>query len=410
MTSADDKLQEYLDGRLGDAQRAEIEERMKTDPELARRVAAYRDLGRSLREDDAALPPGFYTRVRARFEEGGSSRRTGWARLLSWEAAGLTAAVALAVALFLPGWLRQGRPDGLVSTDRAVTTLEQDAAPEQRPEKKMREAEPSAEAEALAEAHALEDAEALEDAADTFAPTEVVEGLGEVAGAGEPVGGKGADREADAKGARGAVDDLAGDERQRLAEEEPARPEAFGEPPPAADLERADVPGPVESYRDKDEAMALRKVAAQAPAATVPEVRSQRGAGRLEIAGGSIDRPVAFQAVELPGGAATEGEVRIYASVEEWRASPERLERSASVSSVAEKRKEAEAAPHLRVVLIGPRPRPFSCAGITVLTTERSHSVRLGLPDGSTASLSGCLIFLPDDGREIVVADDGEAP
>ena len=65
----DEKLQDYLDGRLTEQERAELDARMRADPELARRVASWREIGRALREDDAELGPGFYVRARERFEQ-----------------------------------------------------------------------------------------------------------------------------------------------------------------------------------------------------------------------------------------------------------------------------------------------------------------------------------------------------
>jgi hypothetical protein len=109
----DDKLQEYLDGRLTAEQRAEFERLLESDEELAGRIEAYREQGRALREDGPELSPGFYTRVRARFEEARPVKKRGIYRLVSWEVAGLAAAAALAGILFVPGlvqWGGKGEP------------------------------------------------------------------------------------------------------------------------------------------------------------------------------------------------------------------------------------------------------------------------------------------------------------
>ena len=98
----DQWLHDYLDGRLSAEERAQAEARIRDDAELARRVEAWRKLGNALREDSAELPPGFYTRAKARFEQTLEPRRRFGHRLFSWEAAGLTAVVVLAVALFVP--------------------------------------------------------------------------------------------------------------------------------------------------------------------------------------------------------------------------------------------------------------------------------------------------------------------
>jgi len=100
----DERLQDYLDGRLDDDARAEVEARLAKDPELARRVETWREAGRALRDDPAELPPGFYARARDRFEKTAGAPR-GF-RLLSWETAGLAAAVVLVAALFGPELMR----------------------------------------------------------------------------------------------------------------------------------------------------------------------------------------------------------------------------------------------------------------------------------------------------------------
>jgi hypothetical protein len=101
----EEKIQDFLDGRLSEAERAAMEERIAGDPELARRVEAHRDIGRALRSDPAEIPPGFYARARARFEES-SKPRFGWHRVFSWEAAGLAAAGLLLAAILVPGLVR----------------------------------------------------------------------------------------------------------------------------------------------------------------------------------------------------------------------------------------------------------------------------------------------------------------
>jgi hypothetical protein len=109
VTHDEKNLQDYLDGRLPDGERARFEARMREDPELAKRVDAARDIRDALREEPEELSPGFYARARERFEQSaGGRQRSGW-RLLSWESAGLAAATVLALALFVPGVLRDSR-------------------------------------------------------------------------------------------------------------------------------------------------------------------------------------------------------------------------------------------------------------------------------------------------------------
>jgi hypothetical protein len=106
-------LQDYLDGRLSPEERSEFEALLERDAGLAGRVEACREYGRALREDPPELPPGFYTRARARFEQEQAARKPRRFSMFSWELAGLAAAAALAGVLFIPGlvqWDRQGAP------------------------------------------------------------------------------------------------------------------------------------------------------------------------------------------------------------------------------------------------------------------------------------------------------------
>ena len=102
----DERLQDYLDGRLSDLDRAEVEAALADDPELARRIAVWRKIGAGLRSGDDELPPDFYQRARARFEETTRRRSRFGFRILSWEVAGLAAAVMLAGVVFIPEMMR----------------------------------------------------------------------------------------------------------------------------------------------------------------------------------------------------------------------------------------------------------------------------------------------------------------
>ncbi len=132
--TTDEMLQDYLDGRLDNEARAEFEALMESDPELAERVESYRGIGQALRDEEPELSPGFYSRARARFEESGRGKMR-MPRLLSWEAAGLATAAALACVLFVPYLLdRDRKGDELPPTE---TTWEAPpAAPALEEEKK----------------------------------------------------------------------------------------------------------------------------------------------------------------------------------------------------------------------------------------------------------------------------------
>lgn len=118
-------FQDYLDGRLRGPELEAAEARIRDDPELARRVETWSKVREVLREP-AELPPGFYTRARARFEASARPRR--WVgHLFTWESAGLAAAVALAFALFVPELLDPR--SGPTPTEAATPRV----ADEQRP-------------------------------------------------------------------------------------------------------------------------------------------------------------------------------------------------------------------------------------------------------------------------------------
>jgi negative regulator of sigma E activity len=144
----DEALQDYVDGRLGDAERAELERRLADDPELRGRLEDYRAIRGALREAPPDLPPGFYTRARARFEEAQRPQRRAWFRPLSWESLGVAAAAFLIAALFLPSWL-QDEPAIAPASRQA---LPEDAVPlEELRDRVVGEKAVAAEPEAFAE-------------------------------------------------------------------------------------------------------------------------------------------------------------------------------------------------------------------------------------------------------------------
>src|SRR5262245_58500759 len=121
----DDLLLDFVDGRLPEEERLRIEARLLEEPELARRVAAWQEIGRALREDPRPqLGPDFYVRARERFEREHGRRGPRAARGFSWELAGLAAAAALAGVLFVPLLWQGGSAPG----PRSVLTAPQPAA------------------------------------------------------------------------------------------------------------------------------------------------------------------------------------------------------------------------------------------------------------------------------------------
>jgi hypothetical protein len=113
--SVDLQIQDYLDDRMSAGERRAFEERLTADGELARRVGDLRAVSQALRHETPDLPPGFYTRLRSRFEAQHAPARR-WFRPLSWETAGLVAAVVLVGVLFVPFVLERqpGRPESAI--------------------------------------------------------------------------------------------------------------------------------------------------------------------------------------------------------------------------------------------------------------------------------------------------------
>jgi hypothetical protein len=90
----------------------------------------WREIGGALRSDDDELSPGFYARARERFEQTRRPRSRFGFRILSWEVAGLAAAVLLAGVVFIPELMRDpdlGRAPAVPAETRS------DAAEADRP-------------------------------------------------------------------------------------------------------------------------------------------------------------------------------------------------------------------------------------------------------------------------------------
>jgi anti-sigma factor RsiW len=113
----DERLSAYLDGELGERERAELEARLRGDPEGARQLDALRALERGLAELERIEPdPAFAARFRVRLErELEAGRRPWWQRVreglrsrgvLVGAGSLATAAAALALAL----WLGRSEP------------------------------------------------------------------------------------------------------------------------------------------------------------------------------------------------------------------------------------------------------------------------------------------------------------
>ena len=341
-----DQIQDYLDGRLSEAQRAAFEARLEREPDLARRVAEYRSIGQALREDPSSLSPGFYTRTRARFEAGAGGARRGF-RLLSWETAGLSAAVVLAAAIFLPGLLRQDETLTAPATQQPLTTgddqtsqatsrLKKEAPADIRGEEGFAAAPPPAEKQAEADKKSKTDVETLElDRLDADAP-------------------------------------------------QPA-PKAVS----AESMVRANEPE-LEQEAGRRRQLQLRESAQ-------PSV--ERGvSARLEESA-----PV-FETLELPPGTVTPGKIRVGNEELSDRSKDQVAQkRFAATPSPGVFRDETK-----RTVLIGSRPGLLDCSSVSVEVTSDAYIIRIPSP-GQEEDEAGpeCAVLLPVDDREIRVLESG---
>ncbi|ANM31518.1 hypothetical protein ABI59_21020 [Acidobacteria bacterium Mor1] len=98
----ENRIQDYLDGRMDTGERAAFEQQLEGDAGLRARVRELQAAGDALRSD-AALPAGFHARARERFEQSRSPRRKVAARgFPTWQFAGVAASLLLVGVLFYP--------------------------------------------------------------------------------------------------------------------------------------------------------------------------------------------------------------------------------------------------------------------------------------------------------------------
>jgi len=427
------RMQEYLDGRLSESERSEFELRLEADAELQRAARAALELRKLLQEDAAELPPGFYARARERFERTVPARGRRWFRLLSWESAGLAAAVVLVAVLFVPPMMqdRSFRDDVFAPTRRmSAPSPKQTAAAEPVPSVGRPEPQdkPDAEPEQQWDSNL---APAPAESAGQERRLEAGDDAKEL-GMSEAVAEKAESR--DGRGARRAAadDDGPRDARNAVAEPPPPAPsEAEREAGPAVDalepsleLQKQVVPsasvpqdkkrGAPESFaRDKeyerargaaerDEATGVGGAdvaGAKAPAA--PEGSSMFRAGEYSPDPSALEPGVAriLEARELPPGAVPPGAVKIVDTEEEWN---EVVARSANRALESVRFETGR-----RIVLIGPRSVPVACSPITARVTGDRTEILLPHPgiEGRTAA-SGCVVYLPRSSPAGVVVRD----
>lgn len=344
---SEDRIQDYLDGRLSEGQRAAFEKRLADDADLARRVAAYRSIGKALREDEPVLSPGFYTRARARFDAAQPGRRRGW-RLLSWEVAGLSAAVLLAAAVFLPGLIKEEEP---------FTPPDERGAPVDGPGRAD-----------------LEEAQAIEDDREEMKKEAAPKGrlTDEFAPAPPPV-----EREVEV-GEKGKADANV-----------PALGRAVADAPaPAAEAAAAEPT----ALRQESGGRRQRVAGAEATSADRPAVRS-----KLATVG---------EIVTLPAGTLEPGIVLV---TDEGAWPESAWDKDQTVEKRFAEVPSAEGAYRdgiKRIVLIGARPGLVDCSSVAVELSENAYVVHIpprGREDEPAAV--ECAVRLPADDREILVME-----
>lgn len=376
------ELQDYLDGRLSEEERERFEARLEREPELARRVATCREIGDSLREADEDLPPGFYTRARAAFEEASKGREAKrWFRPLSWETAGLAAVVLVAAALYLPGMLRSPSPRDAfteppsgekagvrwVELEKAVDAGEvagdelaespSPAGPEVAPVADDRD-----ESRGVA---GLAPPPAPSDMVRTQVPPAEAEGLGAVAKKEAPRTGAARDK---------------GEDHEPEAAWAPS-------PPAEARVEESVPPAPATEAKREPEAAAEMSY-------TNADLAGRSRQSAEAVNEEDQDRPAA---VPLTPGFAEAGTLRVVDEPEEWRALL-----LLSAEPLLEELGGFD--PGSRLVLIGARPEPVDCASLSIVATEAAYWILLSPPAaGGRGAEHGCALLLPRDERTIEI-------
>ncbi len=333
------RLHDYLDGRLSAEEREAVERLLAEDPALARRVEDWRELGRALREGQQELSPDFHARLRRRFERSAPEKAPrGW-RILSWEAAGLAAAVVLAGVLFAPDVLRRREPqppaapaDDRVSARSAGATEPASPSPESRGQ--------------------LEETLARDHAPPAPDPPRTAEESKKVADRRDP--------ERDSPVSAPAP---------RRDAAEPA------EPGPSSAVEKESKPlspaaGP-SGGREREPAE-QRAASAEAAADTLASLRTSAPAG--------------VEAVELPPGVPDGVQVVEDRAIwEGWLAGPAGPQIEPLGGYDADQ----------RLVLVG-MPGGADCAGLSLQAENGSYRVRIG-----RGAAAGCAFLVPRDGRGV---------
>lgn len=344
------QIQDYLDDRMSDEDRCAFEERLAADAGLGTRVRDLRAISEALRKDAPDLPPGFHTRLRARFEAQHAPTRQ-WFRLLSWESAGLVAAVAIATVLFVPVLLERqpGRPE----TQILVAPAEKESR-----QKETRE---------TVEEGQIEDTD--------FAPSP--ESIP------EPVVESGARRDEAAK----------------------SRPA----PPPSAKLKKVEAPATLEQAPSESDRAKRSRSEPKGAVGASADSESTAAGGRATVEDtkdelraqneGFDDRSVAAGGVALTAGIVQAGEIVEIRSEKQW----DRL-----LLDVELARGDALGSydPVARLVLVGAREAPTDCELSVVVAVNEVYEIRLAAATvAATERDNGCAFRLPADDRPVRIIE-----
>lgn len=345
------QAQDYLDDRLGEADRRAFEERLAADEALAARVREWRSIRRALAEDSPALPPGFYTRLRARFEAQHAPTKRRWFRPLSWETAGVVAAVAVAAVLFGPF---------VMNREVGRSAPEALARPSESPRQDYR----------MSEAAAQEPAE---------------EGEIGKPDRDEPAAVTGADEEYAPvpESAPPAESEIEPPRREKSARQSQA-------PPPGLREDKGDTVGPKKSAvgeAETDQRAGSGETAPEPSAPAMDDLRLRaQGKATAEFAQTTTGVALTESVVEAD-------QVEVIRSEARW---------SRAVRAGAGALGAFD--PAARLVLVGPRAQPADCAASTVVLLGEVWQIRLAA--AATRSVEpdhGCAFRLPADGLPVRV-------
>jgi outer membrane biosynthesis protein TonB len=360
------QIQDYLDDRMNDGERRAFEERLANDDGLAERVNDLRAISEALGQDAPELPPGFHTRLRARFEARHAPARQ-WFRPLSWETAGLVAAVAFAAVLFLPVLMEQphGQPDSQIVFEPEEQESLRNESREAIEEDRIETNGP--------ESYELEESGATEGEDTDFAPAPD--------SIPEP-----------------AVEPDVRREQQRRDEPAKSRPA----PPTGAKLKKAETPAPIQQApAEPERTKRSRSGEKGAPAdeeSTTTSGRAMLGDTKEELrAQGDMygDRSHATGGVALAAGVVEEGEILEIRSEEQWnRLVPGGYD------------------PASRLVLVGTRDdTPADCARSVIVAAPDAYEIRLATAtDAASGAADGCAFRLPADDLPVRVVGPRSAP